>query len=118
MSGYKMNELKNKSLGNVEEIAGKVTDNKKLEAKGKTKKAVGKAYELADDVQPKLEEAKDKVIGTVKEKTGELTGNQSLAFSGKVQQGKASMGFLKKVLYSLGAISIIIFLVNRTKNDQ
>lgn len=38
MSGHKMNELKNKSLGNVEEIAGKVTDNKKLEAKGKTKK--------------------------------------------------------------------------------
>lgn len=55
----KLKEVKDKVVGSVKEATGKVTDNKKLEVKGKIQKGKGKAHEVADDVKDKAKDIKD-----------------------------------------------------------
>lgn len=118
MSKTKAKAMKSKVLGHVEESVGKITDNPKLEVKGKIRQGLGKAYELSDDYQNEVKDAKDMVVGTVKEKTGQLIHDTSLEVRGKVQKVKAGNKFPRKVLYSLGILAFMIFLVRWVSREK
>ncbi len=46
--------------GNVKDVAGKLTGNKKLEAKGKAQKVQGKAQSVLGDVEDAISRAKSR----------------------------------------------------------
>ena len=71
MKENKLKEMKDKLVGSVKEVAGKVTDNEELELKGKLQKGVGKAREVAGDVADKAEGVKDDALASVNRKLDE-----------------------------------------------
>lgn len=118
MSGNKIDEMKNKAVGNLEEAAGKLTGDQQLEVKGKVKQGVGKFYEVADDYMQEAEDLKDTVIGAVKEKAGQITDDQPLELRGRLQKDKGEKSFPKKLLYSLGALAVIVLVMNLFTDDE
>lgn len=118
MSTRKTKATKEKMMGTAEEKVGQLTDNKSLEIKGKVRQGVGKGYEIADDYQHKAEDVKDTVVGTTKEKLGQLTGDHSLELRGKIQKENVDNRLTKKLLYGLGAILAVVFLINRSKKER
>lgn len=103
MGGNKYDEVKDKVVGGVKEIAGKVTNNESLELKGKLQKGVGKAREVAGDVVHEMEDVKDKVVGGVKEVTGKYTDNRGLEIKGKIQRMKVRNPRTNKIIFGVGA---------------
>lgn len=118
MNGNKMDEMKNKAVGNVEEAAGKIMDDPQLKVKGKLKQGMGKASEVADDYMHEAEDLKDTVAGTVKEKVGQLTDDSMLELKGRLQKDKVENGFPKKIMYSLGLLAIVILLMSLFEKDE
>lgn len=54
--------------GKAKEVAGKVTDDKKMEADGLLDQAIGKAKEVANDVKDTTDELIDKAKDKFKDK--------------------------------------------------
>ncbi|MGO3732748.1 MAG: CsbD family protein [Vagococcus sp.] len=48
-----------KLKGTAKEVAGDLTDNKKLKAEGLVDKAVGKVKEVSSDIKDKIDDAKE-----------------------------------------------------------
>lgn len=118
MSSNKENEMKNKAVGTVEEVAGKIMGNPQLEVKGKVKQGVGKMHEFADDYIHEAEDLKDTVVGTVKEKAGQLTDNHSLELRGKFQKDHVGIGLPQKLMFSLGVLAIIVLVIGLFREDE
>lgn len=118
MNVNKIDEMKSKVVGNVEEAAGKIMDDPQLEIKGKIKKGMGKASEVADDYMHEAEDLKDTVAGTVKEKVGQLTDDSMLELKGRLQKDKVENGFPKKIMYSLGILAVFILLLSLFEKDE
>lgn len=105
MSPNRLDELKDKVVGGVQATAGKITDNEKLELKGKVRQGMGKAREVAGDVAHEVEDVKDLVMGTVKEETGKFTDDKTLQLKGKVQKTKGKGKMPKKLMAGAGALA-------------
>lgn len=111
MNKYKVDAMKDKAIGSIEEVAGKVTDDKKLEYKGKARKNLGKARGFVGELQDQTEDMKDMVAGTVKEKAGEITHLKPLELKGKAEKAYAEVDRTEKILFGLGMFSLIMFLI-------
>ena len=118
MNTLKAKEFKEKTIGQVEEILGKMTDNKPLEVKGKVRKGMGKAYEAAGDSYQKTEEIKDTVVGTVKEQVGKLTHNPMLAAEGKIQKEAADKKRVKKIIGGLSVLALTFVLFYAIREEE
>ena len=70
-----MGEAKNKVVGNIKEATGKVTGDRRLEARGKGQKAVGK-----------IQEGGRKVTGTVEEAIGRAAGSPTKTAKGRAKR--------------------------------
>ena len=127
MNENKMNEVKDKVVGSVKEVTGKITDNPELEFKGKLQKGRGKAYEFAGnvedgykDVKDKVEDGyetlkdnagneyryvRDKVVGGTKETVGKLTDNEVLQLRGALQKRHISDEVIRNVLIGVGTMA-------------
>lgn len=103
MGGNRFEEVKNKVVGGVKEIAGKVSNNESLELRGKLQKGAGKAREVAEDIVGEIEDVKDKVVGGVKEVTGKYTNNRGLEIKGKIQRMKVRNPRTNKIIFGVGA---------------
>lgn len=112
MSKNKVKEVKSKVVGSIEETAGKLTNDSRLEMKGKARQGVGKAYKIADDYIHGAEDLKDTVVGTVKEKTGQLTHDKPLELRGRLQKENVGNRLLKKFVYGIGILTLVIFIVS------
>lgn len=64
-----MSTLGDKLKGSAEEIAGKLTGDEKLEAKGKAQQIAGNLKERADDVAHEVGEKVNEALDKVKQKT-------------------------------------------------
>lgn len=64
-----MSELGDKLKGSAKEAAGKITGDKKLEAKGKADLIVGNIKDRVEDVKDAVAEKVNEVLDKVKEKT-------------------------------------------------
>jgi uncharacterized protein YjbJ (UPF0337 family) len=76
-----MSERIDEFKGAVKETAGKVTDNERLEAEGKTEQAAAKASR-------ETKGAANQVMGNVKEAVGDATDNERLEAEGEAQNAK------------------------------
>ena len=106
----KFNEITDKVVGEVKEMAGKLTNNEGLELKGKLQKGLGKAREVAGDVVHEIEDVKDTVFGSAKETVGKLTDNRTLELKGKFQKRKARGGITNKIIYGTGAVIGVLII--------
>ncbi len=111
MSSNKQKEMKDKLKGTIEEAQGILTDDKKLELKGKARQNVGKARGVAGDLQHDAESMKDQVVGSVKEKAGELTDMTALEMKGKAQKAYGEADDKDKAFFGLGIVSILVLLI-------
>lgn len=118
MNKYKTKEIKEKTIVNIEELVGKVTDNKQLVGKGKVRKGLGKAYGVVADYKDQVEGVKDTVVGTAKEKYGELTDDKSMEVKGQIQQVAVKDSTIKRLLYALGAVVFIVFLLSLLTDSE
>ena len=73
--GHVMGEAKNKVVGNIKEAAGKVTGDRRLEARGKRQKTVGK-----------IQEGGRKVTGAVEEAIGRAAGSPTKTAKGRAKR--------------------------------
>ena len=55
----------NQAKGALKENAGKLTDNKELQAEGAVEKTVAKAKDVAEDLKKAAEDVKDAVDGAI-----------------------------------------------------
>ena len=60
MAGQHLKSAVSTAQGNVKDVAGKLTGNKKLEAKGKVQKVQGKAQGVLGDVEDAISRAKSR----------------------------------------------------------
>lgn len=111
MNKQKQKAVKEKLAGTIQEAQGVLTDDKQLELKGKARQNIGKAHEFAGDLQDQTEDMKEKVVGTVKEKAGEVTDFKPLELAGKAQKTYAETDRKERVLFGLGVISILAFII-------
>lgn len=118
MNKYKVKEFKEKAMGQVEETLGQVTDNKPLEVKGKMRKGMGKAYEVAGDSYQKAEEVKDTVVGTVKEQVGKVTHDPMLVAKGKMQKEASDRQTVKKIIGSLSVLVLMLFWFYKAREED
>lgn len=111
MNKQKQKAIKDKLKGTIQEAQGVLTNDKQLELKGKARQTIGKAHGLVGDLQDQTEDIKDKVVGTVKEKTGEVTHLKPMELAGKAQKTYGEADRREKILFGLGMISLITFLI-------
>jgi len=64
-----MSELGDKLKGSAKEVAGKVTGDKELEAKGKAEQIVGNVKERANDAKDTAGEKVNDVLDKIKDKS-------------------------------------------------
>lgn len=53
----RIDATKDQVVGKAKEVTGEVTDDKKLEAEGKSEGLLGKAKDVVEDVKDKIEDA-------------------------------------------------------------
>lgn len=111
MNKQKQKAVKDKLKGTIQEAQGILTDDKQLELKGKARQNIGKAHGLVGDLQDQTEDMKDKVVGTVKEKAGEVADLKPVELAGKAQKAYGEADRKEKVLFGLGMVSLIAFLI-------
>lgn len=59
----RIDATKDQVVGKAKEVTGEVTDDKKLEAEGKSEGLLGKVKDVVEDVKDKIEEAFEDVKG-------------------------------------------------------
>lgn len=111
MNKQKQKAVKDKLKGTIQEAQGVLTSDKQLELKGKARQNIGKAHGLVGDLQDQTEDMKDKVVGTVKEKAGEVAHLKPVELAGKAQKAYGEADRRERVLFGLGMVSLITFLI-------
>ncbi|MDN6730836.1 MAG: CsbD family protein [Atopostipes suicloacalis] len=112
MDNNKKKEVKDKLAGTIMEAQGVLTNDKALELKGKARQTKGKAHGMVADIKDQTHDAKDKFVGSVKEKAGEVSNIKPLELKGKAEQKYAEADKKDKVLFGLGVLSALFFIVS------
>lgn len=123
MNKYKVDGVKEKLVGGIQETTGKIINNDEMELKGKVHKGMGFAKNVTGDVVDELDDVKDKVVGSVKEATGKVTNNRTLALRGELQRRKVRNPRTNKIIIGLGVVTGLLvgaYILDAiiTKNDE
>ena len=118
MNGNKMKEVKDKVSGSVIEAAGKVTDDRVMEYKGKLLKGRGKARQVAGNVTDEMEVVKNRVVGSVKEVTGKLTNDEVLQLRGKLQKSNRNDQMTNMILMGIGVAAGLYLIKTLISNND
>lgn len=110
MVRYKLDELQDKVVGGVQETAGKLTNDKRMEYKGKARQGVGKARHTSREIKNEIGTITNRTVGTVKEKTGDLTDDKFLQLKGKMQRLEAENKISRKLLYGAGIVASVLII--------
>lgn len=111
MNKQKQKAVKDKLKGTIQEAQGVLTHDKSLEMKGKARQNIGKAHGFVGELQDQTEDMTDKVVGTVKEKAGEVADLKPLELAGRAQKTYGEADSKEKLLFGLGLISLLSFLI-------
>lgn len=118
MKQNRIDELKDKVVGSVQETTGKLSKNKELEMQGKMRSNLGRARGIVNDLADEVDDVKNNVVGSVKEVAGKVSDDETLELRGKLQKAQASNEVPKKLLVVAGVVATALIVRKIMKNKK